>query len=131
MKMPFSNLTLLDYAVNSTLVLANVCLQKQDRVGVMTFANKMSSLLAADRKPIQRENVLQLLYNQQTAFLESISSKRPQRTWLSAAPARGPVRKVGEPLSHRARILTGRNREVNFCGRSARSILNSSASRGE
>ncbi len=71
MKMPFGGLTLLDYAVNSTLVLANVCLQKQDRIGVMTFANKMGSLLAADRKPIQRENVLQLLYNQQTAFLES------------------------------------------------------------
>ncbi len=71
MKMPFAGLTLLDYAINSTLVLANVCLQKQDRVGVITFANKMGSLLAADRKPIQRENVLQLLYNQQTAFLES------------------------------------------------------------
>ena len=71
MKMPFGGLTLLDYAVNSTLVLANVCLQKQDRVGLLTFANKMGSLLAADRKPIQRENMLQLLYNQQTAYLES------------------------------------------------------------
>ncbi len=71
MKMPFNELTLLDYAINSTLVLSNVCLQKQDRVGVMTFANKMGSLIAADRKPIQRENILQLLYNQETAFLES------------------------------------------------------------
>jgi len=71
MKMPFNELTLLDYAINSTLVLANVCLQKQDRVGVLTFANKMGSLIAADRKPIQRENILQLLYNQDTAFLES------------------------------------------------------------
>jgi uncharacterized protein (DUF58 family) len=71
MKMPFNELTLLDYAINSTLVLANVCLQKQDRVGVMTFANKMGSLIAADKKPIQRENILQLLYNQETAFLES------------------------------------------------------------
>ncbi len=71
MKMPFGGLTLLDYAINSTLVLANVCLQKQDRVGLMTFSNKMGSLLAADRKPIQRENILQLLYNQDTAFLES------------------------------------------------------------
>jgi uncharacterized protein (DUF58 family) len=62
---------LLDYAINSTLVLANVCLQKQDRVGLISFANKMGSVLAADRKPIQRENILQLLYNQQTAFLES------------------------------------------------------------
>jgi len=71
MKMPFGGLTLLDYAINSTLVLTGVCLQKQDRVGVMTFANKMGSLLAADRKPIQRESILQLLYNQETAFLES------------------------------------------------------------
>ncbi len=71
MKMPFNELTLLDYAINSTLVLSNVCLQKQDRVGVMTFANRMGSLIAADRKPIQRENILQLLYNQETAFLES------------------------------------------------------------
>lgn len=71
MKMPFNDLTLLDYAVNSTLVLSNVCLQKQDRVGVMTFSNRMGSLLAAERKPIQKENILQLLYNQDTAFLES------------------------------------------------------------
>lgn len=71
MKMPFNDLTLLDYAINSTLVLTNVCLQKQDRVGVLTFANKMGSLIAADRKPVQRENILQLLYNQETAFLES------------------------------------------------------------
>lgn len=71
MKMPFGGLTLLDYSINSTLVLANVCLQKQDRVGLITFSNKMGSLLAADRKPIQRENILQLLYNQETAFQES------------------------------------------------------------
>ncbi len=71
MKMPFNNLTLLDYAINSTLVLSNVCLQKQDRVGLITFSNKPGTILAADRKPIQRENILQLLYNQETAFLES------------------------------------------------------------
>jgi uncharacterized protein (DUF58 family) len=71
MKMPFGGLTLLDYAINSTLVLSGVCLHKQDKVGLMTFANKMGSLLAADRKPIQRENILQMLYNQDTAFLES------------------------------------------------------------
>lgn len=71
MKMPFGGLTLLDYAINSTLVLTGVCLQKQDRVGLMTFSNKMGSLLAADRKPIQRESILQLLYNQETSFQES------------------------------------------------------------
>lgn len=71
MKMPFNNLSLLDYAINSTLVLSNVCLQKQDKVGLITFANKMGTVLAADRKPLQKASILQLLYNQETAFLES------------------------------------------------------------
>jgi len=71
MKMPFNDLSLLDYAINSTLVLSNVCLQKQDRVGLITFANKMGTVLPADRNPIQKANILQLLYNEETAFLES------------------------------------------------------------
>ncbi len=71
MKMPFAGLTLLDYAINSCLVLSNVCLKKQDRVGVITFSNTLGSVLAADRKPVQKENILQLLYNQTTGFLES------------------------------------------------------------
>lgn len=70
MKMPFEGLTLLDYAINSTLVLSHVCLQKQDKIGLVTFADKPGTLLAADRKPIQRENILNALYKQQTGFLE-------------------------------------------------------------
>ena len=71
MKMPFNGLTLLDYAINSTLVLSSVCLKKHDRVGVITFSNKLGSVLAADKKTVQKENILQLLYNQKTAFMES------------------------------------------------------------
>jgi uncharacterized protein (DUF58 family) len=71
MKMPFEGLTLLDYAINSTLVMSNVCLQKQDKIGLITFADKMGAIIAADRKLVQRENILQVLYKQQTAFLES------------------------------------------------------------
>lgn len=70
MKMPFEGLTLLDYAINSTLVLSHICLQKQDKIGLLTFADKPGTLLAADRKPIQRENILNALYKQQTGFLE-------------------------------------------------------------
>lgn len=71
MKMPFAGLTLLDYAINSCLVLSNICLKKQDRVGVITFSNTIGNVLAADRKPVQKENILELLYNQTTHFLES------------------------------------------------------------
>ena len=71
MKMPFYGLSLLDYAINATLALTNICLQKQDRIGLISFSNKMGSVIAADRKPIQRENVMQVLYKENTAFLES------------------------------------------------------------
>lgn len=71
MKMPFDKLTLLDYAINATLVLSNVCLNKQDKIGLITFSNKLGSLLAPDKKPIQLDNILQVLYKQQTQFLES------------------------------------------------------------
>ena len=69
--MPFNQLSLLDYAINSTLVLSNVCLQKQDKVGLITFANKLGTVLPADKKSVQRDNIVQLLYNQQTNFGES------------------------------------------------------------
>ncbi|CAN5346659.1 DUF58 domain-containing protein [soil metagenome] len=71
MKMPFEGLTLLDHAINSCLVLSNVCLKKQDKVGVITFSHQLDSVLAADRRPLQRDNIIRLLYNQKTDFLES------------------------------------------------------------
>jgi uncharacterized protein (DUF58 family) len=71
MKMPFDGMTLLDHAINSCLVLSNVCLKKQDRVGLITFSNVPGTILPADRKPIQTENILQSLYKQKTDFLES------------------------------------------------------------
>ncbi|MGN6340249.1 MAG: DUF58 domain-containing protein [Ginsengibacter sp.] len=71
MKMSFDGMTLLDYAINSCLVLSNVCLKKQDKVGVITFSNEFGSILAADRKVSHAENILQLLYKQKTDFLES------------------------------------------------------------
>ena len=71
MKMPFDGLTLLDYAINTCLVLSNVCLRKQDRVGLITFSNTTGSILAADHRATQAEHILQLLYKQQTDFLES------------------------------------------------------------
>ena len=71
MKMPFYGLSLLDYAINTTLALTNICLQKQDKIGLISFSNKMGSVIAADRKPIQREKIMQVLYKESTAFLES------------------------------------------------------------
>ncbi len=79
MKMPFNGLSLLDYAINTTLVLCNVSLSKQDKFGLLTFSHKSDSFLMAEKKPIQLENVLQVLYKQQTNFLESDFGKLYQQ----------------------------------------------------
>ena len=71
MKMPFEGLTLLDYAINASLVLANVALMRQDRVGLITFAESLDTFLPADKKPAQLNLVLESLYKQTTNFLEN------------------------------------------------------------
>jgi uncharacterized protein (DUF58 family) len=70
MKMPFDGMTLLDYAVNATLVLSNTALMKQDKAGLLTFAEHVDTFLPADKKPTQMNLLLDQLYKQQTAFLE-------------------------------------------------------------
>jgi uncharacterized protein (DUF58 family) len=71
MKMPFEGMTLLDYAINATLILSKVALIKQDKAGLVTFAENIGHFLPADRKAAQMGNILETLYNQQTKFLES------------------------------------------------------------
>lgn len=70
MKMPFEGMTLLDYAINASLVLSSVALQKQDKAGLIAFAQNIDAFLLADKKPTQINNILEALYKQQTAFLE-------------------------------------------------------------
>jgi len=71
MKMPFENMSLLDYAVNASLVLSNVALVRQDKAGLVTFAENLDAWVAADRKPTQMNRILEVLYRQQTKFLEA------------------------------------------------------------
>lgn len=71
MKMPFEGLSLLDYSINAALVLSNVALMKQDKAGIISFAEKISSFLPAQKKLSQMQAVLEVLYNQKTRYLES------------------------------------------------------------
>lgn len=70
MKMPFGGMTLLDYAVNASLVLSNVAMVKQDKAGIITFEKNIDTFLVADKKPTQMNMVLETLYRQRTEFLE-------------------------------------------------------------
>ena len=71
MKMPFDGLSLLDYAINASLVLTNVALLKQDKAGLITFSEEPGSFLQASRKATQMNTILEVLYKQKTRYLES------------------------------------------------------------
>jgi uncharacterized protein (DUF58 family) len=71
MKMPFEGMTLLDYAINAALILSRVALIKQDRAGLLTFAEQINQFLPADRKSGQMATIMETLYNQETKFLET------------------------------------------------------------
>jgi len=71
MKMPFEGLSLLDYAINASLVLTNIALHRQDKAGLLTFAQKIDTYLPPERKSMQMESVLETLYKQQTNFADA------------------------------------------------------------
>ncbi|MFD1468261.1 DUF58 domain-containing protein [Hymenobacter caeli] len=71
MRMPFDGLSLLDYAINATLVLSNIALLKHDKAGLLTFSNKPGAALLADRRPGHLLKILEVLYRQKTQYLET------------------------------------------------------------
>ena len=71
MRMPFNQLTLLDHSINSTLAFSNICLRKGDKVGLMTFSDKLGTKIAAERSQRQLTRIMELLFKQKTRFLES------------------------------------------------------------
>ncbi len=71
MKMPFEGLSLLDYAINSSLVIGHVAWAKQDKPGVIGFAEKPLFTVNADRKGNQLLRLQETLYNARTNFEES------------------------------------------------------------
>lgn len=75
MQMPFNGLSLLDYAINSTLVLANVILKKQDKAGIFAFSKKVENRVYAEKRASQMQKILETLYNIKTDFFESDYSR--------------------------------------------------------
>jgi len=75
MQMPFDGLALLDYAINSALVLSNVILKKQDKAGLFSFSKKVENRVFAERRGSQMQKILETLYNIKTDFFESDYSR--------------------------------------------------------
>jgi uncharacterized protein (DUF58 family) len=75
MRMPFNGLSLLDYAINATLVLSNVILKKQDKAGMFAFSKKVENRVVAEKRSSQMQKILENLYNIKTNFFESDFSR--------------------------------------------------------
>jgi len=71
MQQAFAGMTILDYAINASLVLSYVALHRDDKAGVITFADKFSDFVKPDRGPAQMNDILECLYHQTTDFAES------------------------------------------------------------
>lgn len=88
MKSPFDGMTLLDYAINASLVLSDVAVVKNDRPGLLVFSDHIHSMLLSNNRRSQISTVMEQLYNAETDFSESsfelmtinITRKVPRRS---------------------------------------------------
>lgn len=71
MQQAFRGMTLLDYAINASLVLSYVAMRKEDKAGIVTFNEHFDSFVPASKAPGQMQTLLENLYSQQTTFGET------------------------------------------------------------
>lgn len=71
MRMPFNNLTLLDYAINTSLTLAKISITKYDKAGLITLHDRIGAFVKADRHRNQLKYILEKLYNEKEYATEA------------------------------------------------------------
>ena len=71
MQQAFQGMTLLDYAINASLVLSYVAMRKEDKAGLVTFADRFDSFVPASRHSRHMQTMQEVLYAQQTTFSET------------------------------------------------------------
>ena len=71
MQQTFLEMTLLDYAINASLVLSYVAVNKQDKAGLITFSDQFETFVPASRQQGQMQTLQEALYAEHTAFSET------------------------------------------------------------
>ena len=71
MQMEFDGLSMLDYSINATLVFSNIALKKGDKAGLITYSDKIGTLLPAEGNVGQMRRIQEILYKQQTKYREA------------------------------------------------------------
>ncbi len=63
MLMPFNELSLLDYSINTSLAISNIVLKKHDKAGLLTFSNRIGNVIKAEKHHRQLHKILNALYS--------------------------------------------------------------------
>jgi len=71
MELPFDGMTLLDHSINASLALARIALMKQDRAGLVAFADEIGPVLPAQRANGHIRTFQEKLYELYTGFEEA------------------------------------------------------------
>ncbi len=71
MRAAFDGLSLLDYAINASLVLSSTALQKNDRAGLITFKENIDTTLKAEAGAQQRRKIFEALYRETESSYEA------------------------------------------------------------
>jgi uncharacterized protein (DUF58 family) len=70
MHMPFNGLSLLDYSINTSLVLSNIALLKHDKTCLITYSHRIGTTLPAEKSTNQLKKILHALYAEKPQNLE-------------------------------------------------------------
>lgn len=71
MQHAFRQMTLLDYAINASLVLSYVAMHREDKAGLVTFNDQFDTFVPASKHAGHIQTLLENLYAQRTTFGES------------------------------------------------------------
>lgn len=71
MQQAFEGMTLLDYAINASLVLSYVAMRKDDKAGLVTFNEHFDTFISASKHAGQMQTLLESLYGQETTYGET------------------------------------------------------------
>ncbi len=70
MHMPFNDLSLLDHAINTSLVIANIALRKHDKAGLISFAEKCDVFVKAEKGNHHLRKIMEQLYREKERLYE-------------------------------------------------------------
>ena len=71
MQQAFEGMTLLDYAINASLVISHIATLKADNAGLVTIEKQLDTYVKPGRGPKQMRLILDALYGQETTFGET------------------------------------------------------------